>query len=51
MNLFDKIAESLYRCHEEFAIIENYLSQTALSRGWTLGEFCSWLEDNFGEEQ
>lgn len=39
------------RAEKALDILKNYLSQNALSRGWTLDEFCSWLEDNYGEQE
>lgn len=55
MNLIERLEEEgnapMSTCGKAITILKNYLSQTALARGWTLDEFCSWLEDNYGEEQ
>lgn len=58
MNLIEKVSEVLVaygqkdkclfpQAEEALGIIENYFRTTALSRGWSMDEFYSWVEDNF----
>ena len=34
---------------DDVGVVENYFRTTATSRGWSLNEFCSWVEENFSD--